>query len=160
MGTHIQKDRTLTFTEADATPLDGTTTGRTFQADDRVATQSLIMSERCDKVAIDANLTGTDGNTVDFKIYGYSADGPAKLIYSGTATAGTAISGTDKLYADTFTAQTAGIWPEAITIVDSAANRVASLVFDTRGVKYLVIEPGTFTTATSITFRIREYGSV
>lgn len=160
MGQYIQQPKVLTFTAADSTPLDGSTSGRTYQNGDRTALQSVQLSERCDYVIIDADITGSDGNTVAFKIYGYARKGPAQLIYSGTATAGTGVAGTDKLYVDTFTAQSAGIWKEAMTIQDSAANRVCTMEFNARGLEYILIEPGTFTTATSITFRIREYGSV
>jgi len=100
--------------------------------------------------------TGSDGNSAVFKIWGYAADGPAKLIYSGTGTLGTAVAGTSKLFADTFTESETHV--TSTTVVDSAANRVASIYFDAVGYAFLVFEAITFTTLTAVEFHVHELG--
>lgn len=171
MATIIRKTKVLTFTKVDANPLDGSTTGRTYQAVDREVhaatirtaqsvTPYITLDEETDAVTISIDGTGADGNTAVFNIYGYGEDGPAERIYhTVTCTLGTAVAGTGKLYAEQISGT--DVHSSTIGIKDSGAagNTVAKISFDTSGLRYLYFEPTTFTTLTAITFHIREWGN-
>jgi len=160
MATIIRKDRVLTLTAVDATPLDGSTAGRTYQASDRPEKYSVALDEETDAVTIKMDGTGADGNSAVFNIFGYGKDSPAERIYhTVTGTLGTAVAGTGRLFAEVFAGTTTHTKTIGITDSVAAGNSVAKIAFDTTGVRFLVFEPITFTTLTAITFHIREWGS-
>lgn len=163
MATVISKLRSLSFADVNATPLDGTTSGRTFQPGDRLRLESacIPVEQSTDAVTIIIDGTGSDGNSVVFNIYGYGLNGPAERIYhTVTATLGKAVAGTGKLYADHISGT--DVHTSTIGIKDSGANgdTVAKVSFDTSGLRYLYFEPITFTGLTAITFRVREWGNI
>ena len=160
MATIIRKVRSLSFTGTDATALDGETTGQTYQAGDRLVSACIPLDEETDAVTIVIDGTGSDGHLAIFNIYGYGEDGPAERIYhSVTATLGTAVAGTGKLYAEEIDGT--DVHSSTIGVKDSAAagNTVAKVSFDTSGLRYLYFEPTTFTNLTAITFHVREWGN-
>jgi len=158
MATIIRQERALSFAAVDATPLDGTTSGRTFQPGDRLESACIPLDEETDAVTITMDGTGSDGNTAVFNIYGYGLNGPAERIYhTVTATLGTGVAGTGKLYVDTISGT--DTHTSTIGIKDSGSNTVAKVSFDTSGMRYLYFEPTTFTTLTAITFHVREWGN-
>ena len=161
MATIIRKLRSLSFTAVDSTPLDGTTSGRTYQSGDRLASACIPLDQETDAVTIIMDGTGSDGHLAIFNIYGYGLNGPAERIYhTVTATLGTAIAGTGKLYAEQFSGT--DVHTSTIGIKDSGAagNTVAKVSFDTSGLRYLYFEPETFTNLTAITFHVREWGTI
>jgi len=141
---------------AGASALDGATAGLTYQFADMPLTGRIKLNKRTDCVNVSMSGTGSDGNTAAFKIWGYATDGPAKLIYSGTGTLGTAVAGTSQLFADTFSASDVHV--ATTKIADSAANRVASISFDAAGYGFLVFEGITFTTLSAVAFQVHELG--
>ena len=160
MATIIRNLRSLSFSAVDATPLDGSTAGLTYQAGDRLESACIPLDEETDAVTIIIDGTGADGNLAIFNIYGYGLDGPAERIYhTVTATLGTAVAGTGKLYAEEISGT--DVHSSTIGIKDSGAagNTVAKVSFDTSGLRYLYFEPTTFTTLTAITFHVREWGN-
>lgn len=160
MSTIIRDVRELTLTAVDATPLDGTTAGRTFQAKDRSQAYSLRLDEETDCVTITMDGTGADGNSAVFNIFGYGEDGPRERIYhTVTATLGTAKAGTGRCFAEIFSGTSTHVKTVGITDSVVAGNSVAKIAFDTTGLRYLYFEPITFTTLTAITFQVREWGT-
>ena len=156
-ATTIRGEKVLAISAVDATPLDGTTSGLQYISGDRVTAYSVRLSERCDAVSVKAYCAGSDGGTAVFKIWGYSSDGPAELIYSGTGTVGTAVFSTGNLWIDTFTA--AGTNHIAsVSVRDSGNNRICKLNADTTGYRDLMFEATVFTNVTAINFQVREYG--
>jgi len=163
--------KSLTFTAVDAAPLDGSTTGRTYQAKDREVHAAVILAaqnitpyitidEETDSVTITIDGTGADGNTAVFNIYGYGEDGPAERIYhTVTTTLGTAVAGTGRLYAEEIAGTDVHTGVIGIQDRELNSNSMAKVTFDTRGLRYLYFEPTTFTTLTALTFHIREWGS-
>ncbi len=163
MGLKILEETLLTLTAVDATPLDGTTAGRTYLAPDRVKTYSVALDQGTDAVEIIADAAGSDGNTALFNLYGYGKPsptkreiGPALKIFDAvTATLGTAIAGSSRLFVEHFTGldlhtKTIGLYDNAL-----GGNSIAKMAFDTRGLAFLYFEPQTFTTLTDIKFHIR-----
>lgn len=157
MATIIRDVRALSFSTTDATLLDGTTAGQTYQPGDRLKTACVRLDEETDAVIITISGTGSDGNTVKFNLYGYGEDSPAERIYEAvTATLGTAVAGTGQLYADTILGT--DCHTSTIGIYDSGDNAVCKMKFDTQGLRYLYFEPETFTTLTAVKFLVREVG--
>ena len=167
MATILRKVREIEFTAVDATPLNGTTAGRTYQPTDRLATACVPLDEETDAVIITMSGTGSDGNSCVFHLYGYGLDnlengiggGPAEAIYNTvTATLGTGVAGTGQLYVDTISGT--DLHTSTIGVYDSGNNRVCKMAFDCQGLKYLYFEPITFTTLTKVKFIIREVGVI
>jgi len=171
MATILRKTMELEFSSVDATPLDGTTSGRTYQPADRVVTAAagtgacVLLNEETDAVIITMSGTGSNGNSCVFNIWGYGIDrentgadgGPAEAIYNAvTATLGTAVAGAGQLYVDTIAGT--DLHTSTIGIKDSGNNRVCKFKFDTQGLRYLYFEPTEFSTLTKIKFLIREVG--
>jgi hypothetical protein len=153
-------EQTVNMTAVDSSPLTGTTTARTYQAADRTAAYCVTLDEEIDKVVITADGTGSDGNSAVFNLYGYGLDGGAERIYhTVTAILGTAVAGTDRLYVEQFSGTDTHC--TSITILDSGAggNTRAKIYLETHGLRYLMFEPTTFTSLTSITFHVRGIGS-
>ena len=167
MGIRHAIEKTLTLTAVDATPLDGSTGGRTYLRADRIKGYTVILGQTVDAVEIFADCAGSDGNTALFNLYGYpfAGDpnpsfpelGPALKIYDAvTATLGTAVAGTSRLFVEHFIGTdkhtiTVGVYDSAL-----GGNSIAKLALDTRGLWALYFEPVTFTTLTDIRFHIRE----
>jgi len=159
MATTIKKLRPLSFTAVDATPLNGTTSGRTYQPGDRLASACIPLEEDTDAVIITMSGTGSDGNSCVFHIYGYGLNSPAEAIYNTvTATLGTGVAGTGQLYVDTISGT--DLHTSTIGVYDSGNDRVCKLKFDTQGLRYLYFEPITFTTLTEVSFLVREVGEI
>lgn len=171
MATIIRKTKVLTFTAVDAVPLDGSTTGRTYQAKDREVHAAVIrtaqsvtpyitLDEETDSVTISIDGTGADGNTAVFTIYGYGENGPAERIYhTVTATLGTAVAGSGRLFAEEIAGTDVHTGTIGIQDRELNSNSMAKVTFETRGLAYLYFEPKTFTTLTALTFHIREWGA-
>jgi len=171
MATIIRKTKVLTFTAVDAVPLDGSTTGRTYQAKDREVHAAVIrtaqsvtpyitIDEETDYVTIAIDGTGADGNTAVFNIYGYGEDGDAERIYhTVTATLGTAVAGSGRLFAEEIAGTDVHTGTIGIQDRELNSNSMAKFTFETRGLRYLYFEPTTFTTLTALTFHIREWGN-
>ena len=166
MATIIRNDRVLTLSAVDATPLDGTTSGRTYQAKDRVKIHTsgtgacVALDEETDAVTITMDGTGANGNSAVFNIYGYGLDGSAERIYhTVTGTLGLAVAGTGKVWAEQFSGTATHIKTIGITDSGAGGDTMAKITFDTTGLRYLYFEPITFSTLTAITFHIREWGS-
>ena len=160
MATIIRDVRSLSFSAVDGSALDGLTAGQTYQAGDRLETACVRLDEETDAVTIVIDGTGADGDLAIFNIYGYGEDGPAERIYhTVTATLGTAVAGTGKLYAEEISGT--DVHSSTIGVKDSAAagNTVAKVSFDTSGLRNLYFEPTTFTNLTAITFHVREWGN-
>lgn len=158
-ATNIYEPRAITITAVDSTPLDGSTSGRTYQPKDRTAEYSYTLRSGCDGVIITAYGTGSENDTAVFNIWGYPLNGPAQLIYgSVTATLGSAVADSGKLYVDTFSGTDVHISPSGVTVADVGNNRVAKISFDTMGYQYLMFECTTFTSLTNITFVVQEVG--
>jgi hypothetical protein len=159
MATIIRKERALALSAVDATALDGTTAGQTYQADDRLATACVSLEKDTDAVIIYITGTGSANNSMVFNIYGYGEDGPAeRILISATATLGTAIPETSKLYADTIVGT--DYHTSTVGIFDSGNNTICKIKFDTQGLRHLYFEPTTFTTMTACTFHVREVGQI
>ena len=164
MGLNILTETILTLTAVDATPLDGSSANRTYLPADMVTTYAVLLEQGTDAVEIIADCAGSDGNTAVFNLYGYGkpagADkpyiGPALKLYDGvTATLGTAVAGTSRLFVEHFTGtdkhtKTVGLYDSAL-----GSNSIAKMALDTRGLWALYFEPETFTTLTDIRFHIR-----
>ncbi len=158
--TWIVEDQSLTITAVDSTILDGTTSGRTYMATDRVATYSVLIDERTDWVVVHLYSTGgdTDGDSAKINIYGYGKDGPAMRVYEATTfTLGTAVAPDSGLYADIIsgTDKHSG----TIDVNDSNDNTVCKLKIETVGLQWLYFEPETFTGITNVIIQVRSYGS-
>lgn len=95
--------------------------------------------------------TAPEDKTMAWMLIGWRFDGgPAEFIANGTATLGTqrvAAGTATEMWADTI-AITAQKWPKALSIVDSANNRVAKLAFDLCGIRHIacVMQKTTATT--------------
>ncbi len=112
MGLRFITEKILTLTAVDATPLDGSTGGRTYLRGDAVSTYLVGLGQTVDAVEIFADCAGSDGNTALFNIYGYPFAGvepnpsrpeigPALKIFDAvTATLGTAVAGTSRLFVE------------------------------------------------------------
>lgn len=160
MATIITKQMLLTLTAVDATPLDGSTTGRTYQAADKTIGTYVVLSEGADAVIVTMDGTGSDGDSAVFTIWGYSKDGPAERIYhTVTATLGTAVAGTGRTFAEQFSGTDTHVTTVGIKDSAGAGNSIAKIAFDTVGYQFLMFEATTFTTLTAITFHVREYGT-
>lgn len=128
---------------ADDTPLDGTTTGYTYQFSDKPATAKGVETthNRVEIIiyGIDANTADGNDATVNFKIWAWRERGPARLVYSGTATLGTAKASSTEYYTDTISGTS--YWITSVEVIDAdGSNRAASLAFDLQGHKYLHFE--------------------
>ena len=160
MATIIRKVRSLSFSAVDATALDGSTAGQTYQYTDRLVSACIRLDEETDAVTICMDGTGSDGHLAIFNIYGYGEDGPAERIYhTVTATLGTAVAGTGKLYAEQFSGTDTHTSTIGIKDSGAAGNTVAKVSFDTSGLRYLYFDPVTFTSLTAVTFHVREWGN-
>lgn len=160
MATVIRKQLKVTFTAVDATPLDGSTAGRTYQASDRTQAASHGLSEETDAVAITMSGKGSDGDSAVFTLWGYPDVGAAERIYhTVTATLGAGVAGTGELFVDEISGTDTNY--TTIGVKDNAANSdtLAKFAFDTVGYRYLMFEPTTFTGLTEVTFYVREYGT-
>jgi hypothetical protein len=116
------------------------TAGRTYNFTDKP-----VLAKHIDKIWNSVNVifygteTAADNETVNYIIYAWKADGPAKYLCSGVATVGTALTST----AATF-------WCDTITTVvndnecsvdDSGNNRVAILCLgDLKGYEWVYCE--------------------
>ena len=161
MATIQRPIREIAFTAVDATPLNGTTAGRTYQGSDKLQAACVKLPEEVDAVIITMSGTGSNGNTCVFHVYGYGygSKAPAERIYNTvTATLGTAVAGTGQLYVDTLSGT--DVHTTTLGIYDSGNNSVCKLKIDTQGLEYLYFEPITFTTLTGIKFLIREVGQI
>jgi hypothetical protein len=167
MGLRFIEEKILLLTAVDATPLDGSTAGRTYLRGDAVSAYLVGLGQTVDAVEIFADCAGSDGNTAVFNILGYPFAGkepnplkpeigPALKIYDAvTVTLGTAVAGTGRLFVEHFTGtdkhtKTIGLYDNAL-----GGNSIAKMAFDTRGLAALYFEPITFTTLTDIKFHIR-----
>lgn len=159
MSTVIRPEMLLTLTAVDSTPLDGSTSGRTYQATDRTTGQYVVLSEEADAIVITMDGTGSDGNSAVFTIWGYSRNGPAERIYhTVTGTLGTATAATGRTFADQFSGTDTHITTVAVKDSGADGNTIAKLALDPIGYRFLMFEPITFTGLTAITFHVREYG--
>ena len=157
--TWIVEDQTLMLSAVDATILDGTTSGQTYMAADRVSTYSVHIDDRTDWVEVHLYSTGSDtaGDTAKINIYGYGKDGPAMRIYeAATFTLGTAVAPDSGLYADTISGTDKHT--ETVEVADSGDNTVCKLKIDTAGLQWLYFEPETFTGITNAIIHVRCYG--
>ncbi len=160
MATVIKKEMMLALTAVDATPLDGSTSGRTYKPSDRTGSYCVVLSEECDAVVITMDGTGSDGNSAVFTIWGYGRSGPDERIYhTVTATLGTAVAGTGRTYADEISGTDTHITTIGIKDSAGAGNSIAKIAFDAVGYRFLMFEPITFTGLTAITFHVRDYGT-
>lgn len=167
MGLRLITEKILTLTAVDATPLDGSSADRTYLRADAVSTYLVGLGQTVDAVEIFVDCAGSDGNTALFNIYGYPFAGvipnpqtpelgPALKIFDNvTATLGTAVAGTGRLFVEHFTGidlhtKTIGLYDNAL-----GGNSIAKIAFDTRALGALYFEPQTFTTLTDIKFHIR-----
>ena len=167
MGLRTITERILTLNAVDATPLDGSSANRTYLRADRVAEYTVALGQTVDAVEIFADCAGSDGNTALFNLYGYPFAGvkpnplrpeigPALKIFDAvTATLGTAVAGTSRLFVEHFTGT--DLHTKTIGLFDNAlgGNSIAKMALDTRGLWALYFEPETFTTLTDIRFHIR-----
>lgn len=161
MATIIRDELTITLTAVDATPLDGSTAGRTYQASDRTKGTYLVLSQEADAVVITMDGTGSDGNSAVFTIWGYNANGAAERIYhTVTGTLGTAIAATGRTFVEQFSGTDTHITTIGVKDSAGAGNSIAKLAFDTVGYKFLMFEAITFTGLTAVTFHVREYGNL
>lgn len=157
MSTIIRQAKILPITAVDATPLDGTTAGRTYQSGSFVTTYAVPLDAETDAVIISISGTGSDGNTVAFHIYGAGIGSPIERIYhTVTATLGTGVAGTGQLFADTISGT--DVHTSTVGVYDSGNNTVCKIKFDTQGLRCLYFEPITFTTLTAVKFIVREVG--
>lgn len=171
MATIIRKTHLLTFTAYDAVPLDGSTTGRTYQAADREVhavvirtaqniTPYIVLDEETDYVTITIDGKGSDGNSAVFNIYGYGLDGDAERIYhTVTATLGTAVAGSGRLFAEEIAGTDVHTGTIGIQDRELNSNSMAKITFETRGLRFLYFEPESFSTLTALTFHIRVWGA-
>lgn len=158
-ATEILEELVMQFDAVDATPLDGTTAGRTYMPTDRQSIYSLALDERCDavEVTIYSNGSATSNDTALINIYGYGRNGPAVRIYDAvTCTLGTAVAPGSGLYADTILGTDKHI--TTVIIGDTADNAVCRVMYDTTGLRFLYFEPQTFTGITNIIISVRQYG--
>jgi len=160
MGATVQRgERTVTMTAVDSTPLDGSSTSRTYQAADRTVAYCVVLAEETDYVVVTAVGTGSDNNSAVFTLWGYGVDGDAERIYhTVTATLGTAVAGSGKLYVDYFNGTDTHTTTIAVKDSGSNGNTRAKFYLETAGLRHLMFEPTTFTTLTAITFHVREFG--
>lgn len=159
MATVIRDEMLLTLSAVNATPLDGSTTGRTYQVADRTKGQYVVLSEAADAVVVTMDGAGADGNSAVFTAWGYSRNGSAERIYhTVTATLGTAVAGTGRTWAEVFSGTDTHVTTIGVKDSAGAGNSMAKFALDTTGLRYLMFEPITFTGLTAITFHIREYG--
>ncbi len=159
-STWVNVDQTLTLAAVDATILDGTTSGRTYMASDRVSTYSFRIDERTDFVEVHFYSTGGDtaDDTALVNIYGYGSTGPAMRVYEATTvTLGTAVAPGTGLYADTISGTDKH--NGTISVTDESANTVAKLKIPTIGLQWLYFEPETFTGITNLIVVVRSYGN-
>lgn len=86
-ATYQHHHQAVTITAVEASPLNGVTPGRTYQSSDldKTASNVVELGPRCDIVDIYAYGTGSAAQTATLKIWAYSANGPARLVWSGTA---------------------------------------------------------------------------
>lgn len=178
MATLIRKTHLLFFNKVDLAPLDGQSTGRTYQAKDLLVhaaafmkaqtdagltpvTPYIVLDEEVDAVTITIDGTGADGNTAKFNMYGYGTEnGDAERIYhTVTVTLGQAVAGTGRLYAEEIAGTDVHTGVIGIQDRELVSNSMAKITLYTRGLRYLYFEPTEFTTLTALTFHIREWGS-
>ncbi len=157
--TIILNVETLILAAVDATPLDGSTSARTYLSTDRLALYSATLTEKTDAVEIIAYSTGADtaDDTALINIYGYSRNGPAVKIYDAcTFTLGTATAPDSGLYAGI--ASGTDLHSTTVNVSDSVDNGIVKITFDTVGLRYLYFEPETFTGITNFIVQVRSYG--
>ena len=161
MATIIRPERTITLTAVDATPLDGSTANRTYKPADRTAANSIRFGEEVDSVIITMDGTGADGNSAVFSLWGYHEEnGFAHRIYhTATATLGTAVHSTGRVWAEIFAGTDTHVKTVGLTDSGAAGNSIAKLLIDKMDYRFLMFEPTTFTTLTAITFHVREIGT-
>jgi len=140
MGAYLETwvgDWTLirSLVAADDTILDGTTATKTYQFTDK-ATTAIALTERTNGGELYFYGTAAADKTAVFYVWAYKKGGPARLLYQGTVTTGTAVQGTtNTFYCDTIAETTNN---NSCTVIDSAANRVAILnLGDLRGYSWL-----------------------
>lgn len=165
MSMEFLQERLLKLTAVDATPLDGSTGGRTYKNADKLKTYFFGLQQGVDAVEITVDGTGSDGNTGVFNMYGYGVAGnrlapemgaAQRIFLAVTLTLGTAVAAANRLWAEHFEGtdlhtKTVGLYDNAL-----AGNGIAKIALDTRGLTGLYIEPITFTTLTALCFHIRE----
>lgn len=165
MGIRQKQEQLLALAAVDATPIDGSTANRTYQNAHKVSTYVVALNQDTDAVEITMDGTGSDGHTAVFNILGYGKAGNAsypevgaaqRIFNAVTATLGTAVAATGRLWAEHFTGT--DLHTKTIGLYDNAlgGNGIAKICFDTRGLSHLYLEPITFTSLTAITFHIRE----
>ena len=160
-ATFINKEKVLTLSAVDATPLDGSTASRTYMASDRIAGYTIPLKDRCDAVDIYVYATTAQAVTADdlviLNIYGYGSGSPSMPVYDAcTFTFGTAVSTGTGLYADTASGTALHTLPVRVT--DSGNNRIVKVTLDTTGFEGLYVEPQTFTGVTGCYVVVRQYG--
>lgn len=159
--TLIQDFRTLTLAAVDATPLDGSTSGRTYLSTDRLALYTVNLLKETDAVEIIGYSTGSDtaDDTALINIFGYSKNGPAVKAYDAcTFTLGTAVAPDSGLYAGV--ASGTDLHVTTVGVADSVDNGIVKITFDTVGLRYLYFEPETFTGITNFIIQVRQYGFI
>jgi len=136
----------------DDTALDGETDGYTYHCEDRPKEAYKLGPEynSCEIIFTGGyecadnteNADTTDGGNFAFKFYGYAEHGPAEYLCDVSGTIGLAriSDSTLALYADTLTiASQAHI--KTISTADAAgSDRIAKLIFDTCGLRYIYAE--------------------
>ena len=135
----------------DDTALDGETAGYTYHWKDKPK-EAFQLGEEYNKCEIiftagyecadsTDNADASDGGNFAFKFYSYTENGPAEFLADISGTVGTAriADSTLALYVDRLTIASQQ-HPEAVASKDNGNNRIAKLVFDTCGFKYLYAE--------------------
>ena len=127
-----------TAVTTDDTPLEGTTSGTTFNFADKPLAAVPLKPQNFSADVIFYGTAAAD-KTVNYIIYAWKADGPAKYLCNGVATTGTAITGaTNTFWADTITIVTNN---NNCYVTDSAVNRVAVLhLGDLQGYEWVYCE--------------------
>lgn len=118
--------------------LDGETAGYTFDKSDRPS-DCWQMGPETNAVEIIFPVYDTSNNTkFRFKFWGYTPNGPAEFLCDISGTTGLARidDSTVNLYADTITiAEQKHL--KTISVVDNASDRIAKLIFDACGYKWI-----------------------
>jgi hypothetical protein len=115
--------------------IDGSTATKTCKFTDK-ATTAIALSERTNAGEMYFYGTAAADKTAVFYVWAYKRNGPARLLYQGTITTGTAVTGTtNTYYCDTIAETTNN---NSCTVIDSGNNRVAILnLGDLRGYSWL-----------------------
>ncbi len=156
-ATVVSSIQSLIFPAVDATPLDGATAGRTFQATDRNNDQCITLTGNTDAINVIAWAEGADGDSAIFNVYLYGPTGAAQRVFhTVTATLGTATQSLSAKYVESFVGT--DTHAPGVGISDSGTNTVCSFRLDVEGAQWVKFEPVTFTALTRITFEVRSFG--